>query len=194
MKELIETEPITGRGGLNVPGDYHFDRKNNGEFYAIDGFVLSFFQKLWQINNVDIYERSTNYNASQFHELVVPPETESPLVVIRYNYTPTSADHRSFEKHSNMMDPYLGYSGRTAEDVTLGYEKHSVLLPPHDDSLQWKPLLTASRNLGGYEHSSIETENEIDFSKPKAQDIYTNAINKALSQFVELVSVPVDEH
>jgi len=179
-----------GRNGLLIP-QIEIPSDANGS-----DFARRFFHDLWQANGYPV-----SYDANYSHELVVPATTDKPLVSIRGSYEPTSKENRGAQV-GRISHSYGGPYDKpriTDEDITLGTERHSILLPPTDGSLQWGKFVWYSllRDAGHNNDPIVtldpESEHEL-YEETRGKDsderqaIRNRALNSHFRRFVELVS------
>lgn len=116
-------EFTTGRGGIRIPVFERGDRPLHG--YD----VIKYFHKLWELNGFD---PSTEAHYSQrrkpkeyAHELVLPAESDKPLVVIRGSFRPAPPEQIQRQKWENEILP-----AQSSTEVKTGWEQHQILVPP----------------------------------------------------------------
>lgn len=206
---------MKGRNGLLIPPfdiDLMADRDDQSTR------ILGFFRSLWRANGIIFRSQfEIDTNAPVFHELVVPPSDIKPLVIIRGQYCPATDYQRQQNKEQNTAHnrwDNSGGFGRVNESVvTIGTEKHSVLLAP-TKKLQWLELFGVSyesRNgqLSTYgnrvtPHLSMkdlakaeEASRKTQYSKKQkhwgdarqeSNKVFNNYVSNVVKQFVEYIS------
>lgn len=209
MIKRTELAFTTGRNGIKVPEV----RIGDGREAAVQ--VGWFFGRLWKLNDIgedDEYAREVN--KPYLHELVVPPEADKPLVVVRGQYIPTTEHQRRNNVRNNALynryDNSGGFGTIDERVVTVGTEECKILIPPTDKTLDWDALLTYTYSYRG--GSSLIESNQmsapyisfpgmyelgqqargLNRDKPNNPEIQRSIFNKGvaavLEQFVELVS------
>lgn len=210
----VHTGAMKGRNGLLIPTfdiDLMADRDNQS------AQILGFFRSLWHANGIIFRSKfEIDTNAPVFHELVVPPSDIKPLVVIRGQYCPATDYQRRRDKEQNIArnrwDDSGGFGRVNESVVTIGTEKHSVLLAP-TKKLQWLELFSVSyesrngqlspydritphlsmKNLAKAEEASRKTQ----YSKKQkhwgdaqqeSNKVFNNYVSNVVKQFIEYIS------
>lgn len=129
----------TGRGGVMLP---NYEWRDGDAPYQMDNF-RNFFHAFWEANGVELvtskkssYDRSTE-QVPMLEELVLPADGDKPLTVVRASYTPRLQSAINYDRESDRRRNDYEQWG-----VSLGTEKHQLLIPPVDGAKPFDAVLS----------------------------------------------------
>lgn len=185
MANSTELGFTVGRSGIKVPR-VEINSRTDAAWQ-----VKRYFYRLWKANE-PAEDAEYDRDESRFYrrELVVPPDAEKPIVVVREEYIPTSPDERESDRRSNVRsnnrDNSGGFGRVDASVVTIGNTEQSILLPPTEGTLEWNPLLTCKYpHKGGARVIDSSQWGNPSISFPGDEELFTEAIGPMWSHDYE---------
>jgi hypothetical protein len=108
---------MVGRGGLKIPAV-------EAGLPASERDLLTFFHKLWALNADPPF--GLGERLIDAHMETVLLEDSKPLTVVRSDFTKVKEETLVRKRWESTARPNTGYG----ESIQVGFEKHSVLVPP----------------------------------------------------------------